>query len=151
VAAKEEQSLICRVGERRCALPVSAVAEVLRLLPEEAIANAPAFVRGVSIVRGEAVPVVDAARLLGEGGSGPTRLVVLELGGRRVGLAVDACEDIRTLDRSAMAGMPPLLREASEEVVTSIGVLDGRLLERLEAARLVPAEVLEALGREAAA
>jgi purine-binding chemotaxis protein CheW len=151
VAANEEQSLICRVGERRCALPLATVAEVLRPLPEEPIANAPPFVRGVAIIRGEAVPVVDAAMLMGEAGSAPTRLVVLALGERRVALAVDGCEDIRPVGRAAMAGMPPLLREASGEVVTAIGVLDGRLFESLEAARLVPPEVLEAVGREAAA
>lgn len=40
----------------------------MRPLPVAAVAGAPDFVAGVAIIRGDAVPVVDAARLLtGEG------------------------------------------------------------------------------------
>src|SRR5688572_15607941 len=57
--------LICRVSTRVCALPLDAVVETMRPLVVEPVAGAPGFVSGLSIVRGEPIPVVDAARLLG--------------------------------------------------------------------------------------
>ena len=47
-------------------------------------------------MRGDAIPIVDAARLAGAG-SAPTRLVVLRAGEARVGLLVDAVLGVRAV------------------------------------------------------
>lgn len=115
------------------------------MLRIEPVANAPAFVSGVCILRGETVPVVDAAVLLGAAGAQPSRLLVIDVAGRRVALAVEACEGLRRLDPQALRSMPPLLREAAGDAVSQVGVLDGELLEALDAARVLPANALAAI------
>jgi purine-binding chemotaxis protein CheW len=151
VSANEGLSLICRTAGRRCAIPLAAVVEVVRMLPVETVANAPAFVTGVAVIRGATVPVVDAGVLLGAAVSPPRRLVVLRVADRAVALAVEACEGTRRIESSELSAMPPLLREAAGEVVSAVGVLDGGLLQALEAARIVPAEVLATIDAELAA
>ena len=85
-------SLVVRVGERSFALPIAVVVETMRPLP---------IVDRTSVVRGAAIPIIDAAALAGVP-SAPTRLVVLRAGDARVGVLVDAVLGVRAI---ATAGL----------------------------------------------
>ena len=132
------QTLLCRVGTRLCAVPLEHVVETLRPLPVEPLAGAPDFVLGVTLLRGEPAPVVDAARLLGASTGQPARFVALRVGERIVALAVDGVEDVRTLDEGTIRALPPLLRDARSDAVEALGRLDADLLLVLRSAALVP-------------
>jgi purine-binding chemotaxis protein CheW len=141
--------LLCRIGSRIGALAVKDVRETMRPLPIEPLTGTPPFVLGVAIVRGSAVPVIDAGRLLDPSAAASAaatspsgaRFVSLELGDRTAVLAVDAVLDVRPLAAGMQAQIPPLLRGAGKELVSIIGALDTQLLLVLEAARLVPDSV----------
>jgi purine-binding chemotaxis protein CheW len=141
-------SLLCRVGDGVWAIPIEHVVETMRPLPVEPLPDAQDFVRGLSIVRGAALPVVDAARLLDGGRAnrgpaedepGPRRFVTLRAGGRSVVLAVDGVVGVRTIDDSLVGDRPPLLGGASAEVVAKLGALDAQLLSVLRTVTRVPA------------
>lgn len=131
-------SLICRVQTRLCALPMQHVVEIMRPLPIEAMAGAPAFVRGLIVLRGEPVPVVEAARLICHATSRPGRFVSLVVGERRVVLAVDQVIGVRHVSADTLHALPPLLGDAGADYVDAIGLLDEQLLLILRAARLLP-------------
>lgn len=151
-------SLLCSVGGRLYAIPVEHVVETMRPLPIEPIAGAPAIVSGLSIVRGEAVPVVDGARLLGSASTSPSsssspasRFVAMRVGARRVVLAVDGVVGIRHIPAAALHELPPLLRDAAAEVVDGIGALDAQLLVVLRTFHFVPESLSVALRGEGGA
>ncbi len=138
--------LIAQVGANRVALPLRDVLEVMRPLPVSALAGAPPSVLGAAVVRGAAVPVVDARALLGESSARAcTRFVSLRVGARSAALAVDAVLEVRAVEDSELASMPPLLRDAASGAAGAVGVLDERLLLVLRAARIVPEEAWRAL------
>jgi len=113
--------------------------ETMRPLPVEPVPDLPPFVLGVALIRGVAVPVIDAARLLGAAGSAlPTRYVTLRVGERQVALAVCAVIGVRLVSGAALADIPPLLNDAHAGTVAAIGTLDAELLLVLQASRLVP-------------
>jgi purine-binding chemotaxis protein CheW len=135
-------SLLFRVDSRVCALHAEHVSETMRPLPVEPLAGAPSFVLGVSVVRGSPIPVVDAARMLGATGpSLPRRFVALRIGGRSAALAVDAVLGVVALATGSLEELPPLLRDASTDVIEAMGTHDGNLLLVLRSARIVPASV----------
>src|SRR5579864_4751234 len=69
-------TLFVRAGAHMCALALSNVAEIMRPLPIAPLAGAPEIVRGLSVIRGAPVPVVDLGRLLGSEAQSPsTRFV----------------------------------------------------------------------------
>jgi len=141
-ANAQSRVLICRAGERLFGVPLHHVLEIMRPLPIEPLADAPPFVCGLSIIRGSPVPVVDAAAVLGGGRlSTHGRFVALRVGERCVALAVDEVSDVRPIPAETLQGLPPLLKDASRELVSRIGTLDGELLIVLEAARILPAAV----------
>jgi purine-binding chemotaxis protein CheW len=138
-------SLMCDVDSCLCALPLEHVVETMRPLPIEVLAATPRFIRGMSVIRGEMVPVVDAALLVGAAESHPTRLVTLAVADRRVALAVDAVVGVRVIGDEMLRELPPLLRDLSTAMVSTIGVLDAALLIVLNSARLVPEAMWAAL------
>lgn len=139
------QSLVCRVGTRLCAIPLTHVIEIMRPLPIEAFSGPPSFVAGLSIVRGKPVPVVDVARLLGDTQTSAGRFVTLRAQDRCVGLAVEGVLGVFALKDVAIGDLPPLLRDAGAEAISAMGVLDEELLLVLSHARIVPEGLLEAL------
>jgi purine-binding chemotaxis protein CheW len=117
----------------------------MRPLAVAPLPGAPAFVRGLSVIRGRPVPVVDLGALLSSSEpSKPTRFVTLRLDGRCVALAVEAVLSIQELP-GTLSSLPPLLAEASAEAVSAVGMLDAELILVLEAARLVPDAVWKGL------
>jgi purine-binding chemotaxis protein CheW len=137
--------LLCRAGSFLCALPLAQVVEIMRVLRIEAVAGAPACVRGLSIIRGTPTPIIDTALLLGGRPAPAERLVIVRTGTRMVALAVYRVLGVRSIEGIAEP-LPPLLQEAACDRVSAIGLLDAELLLFLSAARLVPEEALERLG-----
>jgi len=142
--------LLCRAGAGLCALPLDHVVEIMRVLPVEAVAAASPCLRGLSIIRGQPVPVVDLGVLLGETACAAARLVAVTIGGRPVALAVAAVLGVRTLDPTTLSALPPLLRDAASDAVSAIGTLDAELLFLLQAGRLVPQSLFDQLDAGAA-
>src|SRR5882724_11650691 len=137
--------LLCRAGMCLCALPLEHVVEIMRVLPVETLSGAPPYVRGLCIIRGSPTPVVDTALLIGDAVTRAERLVTIRTGGRMIALAVEAVLGIRMIDTQAGGQLPPLLRDAARDTITSIGTLDAALLFFLRAARIIPDDVLEHL------
>lgn len=140
----DDRTLVCRIRGALCALPLTHVVETMRALPAEPIAGAPPFVSGVAIVRGVAVPVVDAARLLKGAGETPTfntsapRYVVVDAGRQLVALQVDDILGVRPVPSIARNALPRLLSRGDPDAIASMGALDAELLLVLQAAHLLP-------------
>jgi len=113
----------------------------MRPLPVEPIPGAPSFVRGVSIVRGAPIPVVDLGAVLAQREeSSFTRFVTVAIDGRRVAIAVEGVIGLRVVN-GGTGDLPPLLRDASEGALASLGTLDASLLAFLRAGRLLSEEL----------
>jgi purine-binding chemotaxis protein CheW len=140
--------MVARVGARLVALPIEQVVETTCPLPLAALVGAPPFVLGLSILRGEAVPVIGGAELLeGSRSQAITRFISLRLGLRSAALAVDEVVGIRPFASADTRALPPLLGATPANLVKALGVLDGELLLVLQAARLVPEPVWQQLAR----
>lgn len=135
--SSRESWLLCRAGSHLCALPLAQVLEVMRPLPIEPLADAPAFLRGLAVIRGAPVAVIDLGQLLGQARTAPTRLITVRIGQRVLALAVTEVLAVRRGDEVGAHAAVPLLRQAAQEAVSSIGALDSEALLFLEGLRVV--------------
>jgi chemotaxis signal transduction protein len=86
--------LLVRAGERRVGLMLDQVIEVLDLGPVHPVPSTDPSVRGVTNSRGQIVPLIHLATLLG-GAAGPGgTAVVVRLDTRRVCVEVDDAEEV---------------------------------------------------------
>jgi purine-binding chemotaxis protein CheW len=121
----------------------------MRPMPLRPIQGTPQCVSGVSVIRGEAIPVVDLRILLGDHRQAtPDRLVTLRVGSRHLALAVEGVLGIRQVPDSVFSALPPLLRSSDTQWVDALGALDSELLVLLQAGRILPDELWEGMSLE---
>jgi purine-binding chemotaxis protein CheW len=149
--SNHEHVLVVRTADRVCALPLAIVDEIMRPLPTDPLPDVPRFVRGLAVIRGNPVPVLDLGRLLGEpADSRASRFVLLSLNGRRVAMAVEEVPGLRSLGRSLLS-LSRILDEANPASVAGVSVSDQNLLFVLEVARIIPDDLWQNLEQRAVA
>jgi chemotaxis signal transduction protein len=148
-------------------LAFSAIEEVLPALPIEPLPQCPAELRGVVFVRGQLIPVIDAAQRLGVTRVRPPEppIVSVRLGQRVVGIEVDEVLDLLDLTAhpalsadmlvspgpagdSAAAGWTATGRAGASPMVAAVDV-EGKTIRLLDAQRLgAPGVLRESALRE---
>ncbi len=150
-ASRVGPALVCRVGERNLAVPMSRVRETMRPLPIDDFPGTEPYVLGVAMIRGEAVPVLDVGALLGAPSTLPTRFVTVRHEDRTLALAVDSVRGVESLTEDDLRPLPALLGAVPQTTVRSIAMLDTGLLLVLADARLLPDGVWTATRRTTSA
>lgn len=136
--------LVARARAVHCAMPLAHVVEIMRPLSIDPIANAPSFVLGVAIVRGQPTPVIDCGAFVQETERAEhTRWASVHCGDRAAVLAFEAILGVRELPLSSDE-LPPLLSGAPSELLAGLALLDRKLLLVLHGSRLVPDAVWQA-------
>ena len=97
-----------RAGDEEYVVDLRRVREILQPLPITALPRGPAFLDGVTDVRGEVIPVLDVRRRLGlPPRAGRGKVLVVNVAGRVLALVVDAVVEVMRLPRSAIGPPPP--------------------------------------------
>ena len=126
--------LVAHAGSQAFALPVASVIEVMRPLPARPLPDSPCWLSGLATIRGQPVPVIEVAALLGGQRLPATRFITVRAASRTVALACTAVEGVRFLRTD---GLPPLARAAAADCIASVARADGELYAVLETARLL--------------
>lgn len=143
----DTSALVFHAGSMLCALRLDDVIETMRPLGTRPLSGTPAFVRGVSVIRGVPTPVVDVARLLGGERAEVCRFVAVRTERGPVVFATGAVLGIRSTGPGEGAGHPALLGVAGR-LVAGVGTLDGQPVLLLQSMRVVPDEVWAAAAGE---
>jgi purine-binding chemotaxis protein CheW len=143
-------SLVFRAGSLLCALRLDEVIETMRPLPTRPLAGAPAFIRGMAIMRGIPTPVVDVARLLGGEEAGVERFVAVRTERGPVAFATGAVLGIRPAEAGGPANRhTALLSGAAGALVAGVATIDAEPLLLLQSMRVVPGDVWATAAGEA--
>jgi purine-binding chemotaxis protein CheW len=108
-------------GGEHYALPVEEVLEIAELGQVTPVPGAPSGVLGVRNLRGQVIPVIDLATMLGlSSEDGNERIVVAEDRGRRAALAVTATVDVGELGAAT--------EEVESSYLSGAVLVDGALV-----------------------
>lgn len=143
--------LVCfDVRGQELALPIAEVRETLPVQPITRVILTPPCLAGVFSLRGDIVPAIDLAILLGlprtEIGS-ESRIVVINHAAGTAGIVVDRLRDLRTLENADTVLEPPpaslspqvaqLLRGVAATPTGTVRVLDARAVITAEPLRAI--------------
>lgn len=141
VAGSNEPLLhvVFRLGETDYALPASVVVQMEDYAGASAVPGAPPFVAGVVQLRGKVVPVVDLRLRFGLAAvdTPGRRVVVGEVGERRVALLVDSAREVAGLRPSQLKPPPKLLEAEGRGFVRWVSQIEGRLVLVLDFAKVI--------------
>ena len=112
------------------------------------IANTPAFIKGVTNLRGVIVPIVDIrikfSHVDGDYNDS-TVVIVLNLGQRVVGIVVDGVSDVLSLTAEQIRPAPEFAVTLSTEYLTGLGALGDRMLILVNIEKLLNSEEMALL------
>ncbi len=125
-------------------IPVTQVREVIRVADITRVPHAPAHVRGVANLRGRILAVVDLRSRLGLPAAEPTarsRIVVVDLRGRVLGLLVDGVSQVTKVPEASVVPAPEDVRTVEADYVTGVARWQSRLIILLDLEKaLTPTE-----------
>lgn len=143
---RESTALVIQAGDCICAFHLADVIETMRPLPVSPLPDTPAFLRGISIIRGVPTPVIDLGVLIDSSSASESeRFVCVRSNDRTVSLLVSRVFGVRTVDVNDWSGLPGLIDRLMPECVQTLGTLDNQLLLMLRAAKLLPPELWKQL------
>ena len=124
-----------RLGKEEYGVDINSVQEIIRAADITPVPGAPDHVRGVINLRGKIIPVVDLRRRFGLPEieeSEDRRIVVVELGEKRLGMLVDSVSQVIKLSASVIEEMPEEATSVDANYIRGVGKLESRLIVVLD-------------------
>lgn len=152
-AEKPLEFLSFTLGEEEYGIDIQKVQELRGYDAVTRIANAPAFIKGVVNLRGIIVPIIDMRVKLNLGDPSYdqfTVVIVLNIGGRVVGMVVDSVSDVITLTPEQIKDAPQMGSLLDTDYLIGLGTLNERMLILVDIDRLMSSEEMGLIEKAAA-
>jgi purine-binding chemotaxis protein CheW len=140
LAIGDEQIVVLDLGGEAYGVEIGRVEEIIRMQPITRIPNGPAFIEGVTNLRGRVIPVLDLRKRFGLSASESTRrsrIVVGELGEHTVGLVVDGVSEVLVVSCEAVEPPSTLVMSADSAFLRGVAKLDDRPILLLDLSRIL--------------
>ncbi|MBC8089813.1 MAG: purine-binding chemotaxis protein CheW [Phycisphaerae bacterium] len=142
------QFLTFSLGKEAYGIEILQVQEIKGYTTITAIPNTPDFIRGVMNLRGTVVPIVDLRLMFGMAAAEYdkfTVIIVVTVGGRVVGLVVDAVSDVLDVVPEDVERTPELGSGIDTSYLTGLAKSGEQLVMLLDISRVVSTEHLGSL------
>jgi purine-binding chemotaxis protein CheW len=140
------------MGEEEYGLDILKVQEIRGYEAVTRIANAPEYFKGVMNLRGVIVPVIDMRIKfkLATSYDAFTIVIVLNLGGKVVGMVVDSVSDVTTLSSQQIRPAPDMGGVFDSDYLIGLGTIDERMLILVDIDKLMASPEIGVLAELAA-
>ncbi len=128
------------VGDEEYGLDILRVKEVIRIREITRLPRAPSFVKGIINLRGDVIPIIDLRDRFGlehKDYTETTRVIVVDVDGKLVGMVVDAASQVVRIPNDQIDPPPPIVGGLSAEYIRGVGKLDERLVILLNIERIL--------------
>ncbi|HWQ94377.1 MAG TPA: chemotaxis protein CheW [Gammaproteobacteria bacterium] len=142
------------LGKEEYGLDILKVQEIRGYDTVTAIANTPAFIKGVINLRGIIVPIVDMRIKFNLGKieyNEYTVVIILNVANRVVGMVVDGVSDVITLSPDQIKPAPEFGSAFDTKYLTGLGTVDDRMLILVDIEKLMTGRDMELMDSSIAA
>ena len=134
------------LGKEEYGMDILKVQEIRGYDAVTAIANTPAFIKGVINLRGIIVPIIDLRIKFNLGKvdyNELTVVIILNLSNRVVGVVVDSVSDVLTLTPDQIKAAPTLSTSLDTQYITGLGTIEQRMLILVDIEKLMSSRDME--------
>ncbi len=135
VADAETQLVVFDLAAEFYGVDIGDVREIIRMQSITRVPGAPPFIEGVINLRGKVVPVVDLRKRLGlnvNEQTQETRIVVVDIAGRDVGVIVDGVTEVLRIPLSSVEPPSSMITNADSDYLRGIARLEDKLIILLD-------------------
>ncbi|HTJ26124.1 MAG TPA: chemotaxis protein CheW [Candidatus Limnocylindria bacterium] len=129
-----------KLGSEEYGVDIAQVQEINRMVAITHVPRAPQFMEGVINLRGQLIPIIDLRARFGmprAEHTKNTRIVVTEIGAKRVGMVVDSVSEVLRLATEHIEDAPEMITGVDTEYIRGVGKIEDRLIILLDLARII--------------
>ena len=131
----EHQLVVFELAKEYYGVDISAVESIIKMQSITIVPHAPAFVEGVTNLRGKVLPVIDLHKrfgLVGEANNKDSRIMVVSVGSAEVGMEVDGVSKVLIITDEAIEPPPGMVTSVDSSFITGIARIVDRLVIMLD-------------------
>ena len=129
-----------KLGSEEYGVDIAQVQEINRMVAVTHVPRAPQFMEGVINLRGQLIPIIDLRARFGmprTEHTKSTRIVVTEVGAKRVGMVVDSVSEVLRLATDQIEDAPEMITGVETEYIRGVGKIEDRLIILLDLAKII--------------
>ncbi|MGE0565715.1 MAG: chemotaxis protein CheW [Pseudolabrys sp.] len=131
------------IGEDQYGVDIMSVREIKGWSDITHLPKQPDYVRGVLNLRGAIVPIIDLRCRFGQGLTETTALhivIIVQIGGRQVGLIGDRVLDIVSVDAGQIQPVPRTAQGAASDFLAGLVTIENTMIALINLNELVPTQ-----------
>jgi len=132
-----------RLASEEYGVDISQVQEIIRMVEITHVPRAPHFMEGVINLRGQLIPIIDLRTRFGmprAEHTKSTRIVVTEIGNKRVGIVVDSVSEVLNIPMENVEDAPDMIAGVGTEYIQGVGKVNDRLIILLDLTMVITGE-----------
>ena len=132
-----------RLGSEEYGVDIAQVQEIIRMVEITHVPRAPRFMEGVINLRGQLIPIIDLRTRFAmhrAEHTKSTRIVVTEIGSKRVGIVVDSVSEVLNIPIEQVEEAPDMIAGVGTEYIQGVGKVNDRLIILLDLTMVMTGE-----------
>jgi len=147
----EQQLVVFELANEFYGINIAVVESIIKMQAITQLPQTPAYVRGVTNLRGSVLPVIDLRTrfaLEAREDTRQTRIINVTMGSIKVGVVVDGVSEVLRVSDDTIEPLPPLVNSVNSVFLKGIVRMEDRLIILLELGKVLELgeqQALEAL------
>lgn len=137
-----------RLDQEEYGIEITKVQEIILMGEITRVPQTPNFIKGLINLRSTVIPIVDLRLRFGlkeEPATDDTRIMVVNVMGKTIGIIVDAVSEVLRISSEQIAPPPPTVAGLGREYLTGLVKFEKRLLIMLDIDRILAQEESQSL------
>ncbi len=144
--AGETQLVVFDLASEYYGVDIGDVREIIRMQNVTRVPGTPAYMEGVTNLRGKVVPVVDLRKRLDlkvKAQTKESRIVVVDIGGKDVGVIVDGVTEVLRIPLASVEPPSQMVADSERGYIRGIAKLEDKLVILLDLDRVMGEQLSE--------
>lgn len=141
--------VVCfKIGNEEYGIEILKVQEILKLPKVTKLPKSAPFIMGVIDLRGRVIPIVNLAKRFNQQineKEGDKRAIVVDIGGKQIGLAIDTVSHVVKIEASQIEPPPPVIKGISGRYIIGIAKHNQNYVVILDIDKIFSQEELKLL------
>jgi purine-binding chemotaxis protein CheW len=136
----EQQLVIFELAKEFYGINIAVVESIIKMQVITQLPQTPAYVKGVTNLRGSVLPVIDLRNRFGlekREDTKQTRIIIVTMGTVKVGVVVDGVSEVLRVMDESIESLPPMVNSVNSVFLKGIVRIENRLIILLELGKVL--------------